>query len=123
MSNFHLAQGFKWIDDPKEFDLNEYSSNSSKGCVLEFNLEYSKKLCQLHNDYPLFSEKIEIREKILPKYQVIIADLYNIHVDNVEKLVANFFDKEKYIFAYQNLKLYLRLGLRLKTNTPCIRIS
>ena len=103
--------------------MNEYSSNSSKGCVLEVNLEYSKKFCHLHNDYPLFSEKIEIREKILPKYQVIIADLYNIHAGNVEKLVANFFDKEKYVLAYQNLKLYLRLGLRLKTNTPCIRIS
>ena len=25
--------GFKWID-PKEFDLNKYTSNISKGCVL-----------------------------------------------------------------------------------------
>ena len=28
---FFPTSGFKWID-PKEFDLNKYSSNSSKGC-------------------------------------------------------------------------------------------
>ena len=27
-----------------EFDLNKYSSNISKGCVLEDDLEYSKQL-------------------------------------------------------------------------------
>ena len=27
------TSGFKWID-PKTFDLNKYTSNSSKGCVL-----------------------------------------------------------------------------------------
>ena len=34
---------FKWID-PKKFDLNKYSSNSSEGCVLKVDLEYPKKL-------------------------------------------------------------------------------
>ena len=40
MSKFLPTRGFKWID-PKEFDLNKYNSNSSKGCVLEVDLEYS----------------------------------------------------------------------------------
>ena len=35
--------GFKWID-PKEFDLNKYTSSSSKGCVLEVDLEFPKEL-------------------------------------------------------------------------------
>ena len=43
MSKFLPAIGFKWIN-PKEFDLNRYTSNCSKGCVLEVNLEYSKEL-------------------------------------------------------------------------------
>ena len=34
MSKFIPKGVFKWID-PKEFDLNKYSSNSSKGCVPE----------------------------------------------------------------------------------------
>ena len=46
------TNGFKLID-PKELDLNKYTSNSSIGCVLEVDLEYSKELRELHNDYPL----------------------------------------------------------------------
>ena len=45
----------------KEFDLNKYTSNSSKGCVIEVNLEYPKGLRELHNDYPLAPDKIEIK--------------------------------------------------------------
>ena len=41
MSKFLPASGFKWID-PKEFDMNKYTKNGSKGCVLEVNLEYPK---------------------------------------------------------------------------------
>ena len=29
--------GFKWID-PKEFDMNKYTSNSSKGWAVEINV-------------------------------------------------------------------------------------
>ena len=43
MSKFLPTSGFKWID-PKEFDLNKYSSNSWKGCVPEVGLEYPKEL-------------------------------------------------------------------------------
>ena len=39
-----------------------------------------------------------------------------------KKLVPNFFDKEKYVLYYENLQLYLRLGLKLKKNTSHIRI-
>ena len=39
-------------------------------------------------------------------------------------LPTNFFDKEKYAIHYENLQLYLRLGLKLKKNkTSRIRIS
>ena len=115
MSKFLLTSGFKWID-PKEFDLNKYTSNSSKGCVLEVDLEYRKELQELHNDndYPLVSHKIEIKREILSDYQLKIADHYNIPIDNVKKLVPNSFDQEKYVIHYENLKLYLRLGLKLK---------
>ena len=41
--NKNLSSGFKWIG-PKEFDLNKYTSNNSKGCVLKNDLEYPKDL-------------------------------------------------------------------------------
>ena len=51
---------------------------------------------------------------MLCNYQLKIADFYNILTGNVEKLVPSFFDKEKYFLHCENLKLYLRLGLKLK---------
>ena len=43
MSKFLPMSGFKWVD-PKEFDLYKYTSNGSKGCVLEVDLVYPNKL-------------------------------------------------------------------------------
>ena len=45
---------------------------------------------------------------MLSEYQLKIADLYNISIGNVKKMVPNFFDKEKYVLHYQNLELCLR---------------
>ena len=61
LSKFLIAGGFEWID-PKEFDLNGYSSNSSAGCVLEVNLEYTIELHVLRNNYPLAVDKVEIKK-------------------------------------------------------------
>ena len=78
MSKFLPTSSFKWID-PKEFDLNKYTSNSSKGFVLEVGLEYPKEFRKLYSDYPLAPDKIEI-EREMSDYQLKIADLYNIPI-------------------------------------------
>ena len=113
MSKFLLTTGFKWID-PKESDLNKHTSNSSKACVLEADLKYPKELWELHIDCPLAPDKIETKREMLSDYQLKIADVYNIPISNIGKLVPNCFDKEKYMIHYGNLKLYLRLGVKLK---------
>ena len=109
MYKFLSKGGFKWID-PKEFDLNKYTSNSSKGCVLVADLEYPIELCEIA------LEKIKIKREMLSRYQLMIADFRNIPFGNVKKLTPNFFEKEKYVIHYENLQLYLywRLGLKLK---------
>ena len=73
MSKFLSRCGFPWIDN-KEFNWNEYISNSSKGCVLKVALEYAKKSCELQNDYPFAPDKIEIKREILSSNQWKIAD-------------------------------------------------
>ena len=73
MSKFLSTNGFKWTN-PKESDVNKYTSNISKGCVLEIDLEYPKKLQELHNDYPLATDKIERKREMLSEYQSKIAD-------------------------------------------------
>ena len=59
---------------------------------------------------------------MLSKYQLMIADLYDISIGTVEKLIPNVFDKQKYVLHYNKLQLYLRLGLKLK-NAACIRMQ
>ena len=64
MSKFLPTSGFKWID-PKEYDLNKYTSNSSNRYVIEVNLEYPKELWELYNDYPLDQDKAEMKREML----------------------------------------------------------
>ena len=114
MSKFLPTSRLKWIGS-KEFELINYTSKISQGCDLEVNLECAKEIKELHTDYLLAPDKIEIKTEMLSNYQLKIADLYNIPIGNVKKLVSNFFDKEKYVIHNENLKLYLGLGLKLKT--------
>ena len=60
MSKFCPINGFKWID-PKKFELSKYTSNSSKGCVIEVDLEYRKELRELHKDFSLAPDEIKIK--------------------------------------------------------------
>ena len=83
MSKFLPATEFNWID-PKDFDLNKYTRNSSKRCLRKVDLEYSKELHKLHNDCSLALDKIEIKREMLSDY--LIADLYSIFIDNVSKI-------------------------------------
>ena len=92
MSKFLPTGRFNQID-PKEFYLNKYNKNSSKGCVLEVDLEYLKELCKLHNDYSLAPDKMEIKEEMLSYCQVLIIDFNNVPIGSVKILVPNCFDK------------------------------
>ena len=74
VSKFLQTSGFKWIN-PKDFDSNKYRNNSSKGCVLEVDLECPKELHELHNDYLLNPDKIEIKNEMF-NYQLKIAGFY-----------------------------------------------
>ena len=81
------THGFKWmkVDELETWELHS--------CILEVDLEYPKNLHDLHNDYPLAPEQIV--------------------VNKVSKLIPNLGDKKKYVLHYENLKQYLKLGLKL----------
>ena len=48
----------KWLH-PENFSLSKYDDNSYRGCILEVDLEYPKKLHELHNDNLLVPDKLE----------------------------------------------------------------
>ena len=47
-------------------------------------LNIQKQLRKLHNDCLLDSHKTQIKKEILSEYQLNIADLYNIEIDNAK---------------------------------------
>ena len=69
--------GFKQID-PAQFNLK-----NTPAIVLEVDLEYLKELCELHIDYHLAPDKIEIKRETLSDYQLNIPDFCNIPIGNV----------------------------------------
>ena len=49
-------------------DWKKFLDCEEQGCILEVDLEYPKKLHDLHNEYPLAPERIEVNkvEKLIP---------------------------------------------------------
>ena len=101
MPQFLPTSGFTWID-PKEFDLNKYTSHSSKGSVLKVNLEYTKELSELSNDYLLVPDKMEIKQEIMSSYQLDIADFYNILIGMLKYYHLPFLIKMCFIMKTYN---------------------
>ena len=81
--------GFKWMTEEELENWKEIP------CVIEVDLEYPKELHDAHNDLPLCPESKKTK-------------------NNVEKLIPNLNDKEKYVIHYRTLLFCLELGLKIK---------
>ena len=77
----------------KSMKVSELETWENYSCILEVDLEYPTSLHDLHSDYPLAPERIE--------------------VNKVDKLIPNLWNKKKYVIHYENLIQYLSLGLKL----------
>ena len=89
-------------------------SNSSTGYILEVDLEYPNKWHDIHNDYPLAPEKINIPKEWLSDYYLKIANVHNITTGAVKKLVLNLMNKNNYMIHCRNLQQCWELGMKLK---------
>ena len=83
----------EWMGQDELSNWKKLSDGEGTGRILEVDLEYSKKLPKLHNDYPLDPELVK--------------------VNKIEKLIPNLNNKTKYIIHHETLKLYEKLGLKI----------
>ena len=88
---------FKWVSDILGIDkkfVKSYNKNSSKGYILEVDVDYPSKLHKLHSDMPFLPERMKI--------------------DKTKRLVCNLHDKKKYVVHISILKQALDPGLKLQ---------
>ena len=116
MRQYLPISNFKWVKniDKIEQKLMNIKNNSSTGYVLEVDLEYPQELHDIHNDYPLAPEKINIPKEWLSKYCLKIANAHNITTETVKKLVPNLMNKNNYLIHHRNVQQCLELGMKLK---------
>ena len=110
-------RNLKWDDKITEDDIINYD-NGRTGFILEVDLEYPKELHELHNDYPLAPEVMNVKANMLSEKQVEIYKLINGSKEpkdeKTNKLILNLNDKNKYVVHIRTLQFYLKHGLKLK---------
>ena len=97
MSQKLPVNGFKWVEDISEFNedfVKSYNDDSEKGYFLEIDVQYPKKLHDLHSDLPFLFERMKTEKN--------------------EKLISNLHGKTEYGIHIRNLKQVLNHGLVLK---------
>ncbi|GFW70243.1 c2H2-type domain-containing protein [Trichonephila clavipes] len=99
MSKYLPLKDFVWSDnDLTEQDILNLSDESDVGYILEVDLEYPSDLHDKHSDFPLAPEN-----KPPPNCKE-------------PRLLTTLEPKTKYVLHYSNLKLYLKLGSKIKAN-------
>ena len=102
--------GFQW-EDPATFDWKALDAEGPRGCALEVDLAYPVGLHDLHSDYPLAPEAIQVDASMLSPLQREWLTADKRQLSSCKKLVPNLRDKSKYVLHSEALKLYVKLGL------------
>ena len=89
--------------------MSKTATTDDIGFILEVDLKYPVHFHESHNDYPLAAEKVMITQDMLSPYTQSLINKYS----STEKLAPNVNDKIKYVLHYENLRLYLKLGMEL----------
>ena len=97
MSQKLPVKGFKWVKNLSKFNeilIRNYDENSDKGYFLEVDVDYPRKLLDLHKDLPYLPGRKKVYK--------------------VEKLICDIENKEKYVMYIKALKQALNHGLVFK---------
>ena len=115
------VSGFRWerVDDMTTETIMGWKDNGPVGRILEVDLDYPEDLHDLHRDYPLAPELGTAEfDDYSPAQQRFIREGMDI-----KRLLLTLRSKEKYVLHQTNLRLYLRLGLKLTKVHRCLRFE
>ena len=104
MSKKLPVNGFKWFDNDvinEEF-IKNYNENDNKGYILEVDVEYPKRLHELHSDLPFLSERME--------------------VNKCKKLVCNLFNKKKICSTHKFVKTSIKSWIKVKISIESLNL-
>ena len=91
------VNNFNWVKSKSKIDekfIKNYDEDSDKGYIFEVDVEYPRRLHDLHIDLPFLPERMKI--------------------DKCKKLVCNFRNKKIYVAHIKSLKQALHYGLKLE---------
>ena len=100
MSQKLPVNDFKWINNVSKINekvIKNYDEDSDKGYIFEVDVNYSKRLHDLHSDLPFLPERMKI--------------------DKCKKLVCNLHDKKRYVLHIRSLKQALKTGVKQALKT------
>ena len=86
---------FAWMTEEELQNWERFVKEEGKGCILEVDLLNPRELHDLHNDFPLAPEILELGK--------------------VQKLTQNLRDKKEMVLHGRNLEQVLSLGMKLKS--------
>ena len=97
MSQKLPVNNFNWVKNKSKIDerfIKNYDEDSDKGYIFEVDVEYPRRLHDLHSDLPFLPERMKI--------------------DKSKKLVCNLRNKKNYVVHIKSLEKALHYGLKLE---------
>ena len=88
--------------------------NAQVGYFVEVDLSYLTHLHDDHRDFLLAPTKDFVEDAWLSDSQIELKEQHKLPTSKVKKLLQTLFNKQKYVFHYKLLKIYLDLGLIVK---------
>ena len=96
-----------------EEDWESYA-DVREGFIAQVTLSYPRRLHASHRSFPLAPEKRCVTSSELSPYQKRCHRILKTKPGKVPKLMGTFYTRKKYVLHAANLKLYLKLGMKLK---------
>ena len=108
---------FQWMSEEEleNIDFEAISDSAPTSCILEVDLSYPEELHYEHSSFPLAPHQLDIDETMLSPYSMnALHSLTEKKKHRAKKLTSTFLPRKNYVVHALNLKLYLKLGMKLE---------